>query len=164
VVAACQISDKIEKFAVGALVMAGLLDPFLKGLGGQSVPPPPPPPGQPSASGYKPRSETRRTPPLSMVRAEIDGPDGTLYSGQLWDISRSGAAISFGRKTFEVPKESEVQLRLRSRHGPEIVAMLSSVRWMNVDYGATFVGLRFSSAIQSGTFLDAFLQANAEIL
>jgi hypothetical protein len=165
ILGSCHISDKIFKLVVCLLVMAGLLDPFLKGLGGQSAPPPPPPPpGQPGSRGFIPRAETRRTPPLSVVRAEIDGPDGTLYSGQLWDISHSGASISFGRNTFEVPKETEVQLRLRSRHGPELVTMTSTVRWMDVNYGATFVGLQFANPVKPGTFLDTFLDANAEML
>ena len=127
--------------------MAGLLDPFLRGLGGQSVPPPPAP-APASSGGYKPRRENRQTPPLSVVRVEIDGPDQTLYSGQLWDISRSGASISLGRKTFKVLKGTEVQLRLRSRHGPEVETMTSTVRWVDTNHGATFVGLHFANILQ----------------
>ena len=141
--------------------MAGLLDPFFKGLGGQSTPPPPPP-GLANAAVYKPRGEDRQTPPLSVVRAEIDGPDGTLYSGQLWDISRSGASISLGRNGFKVLKGTEVALRLRYRHGPDVVSTPSTVRWVDTNHGATFVGLQFTQPIESGTFLDTFLDANAE--
>jgi hypothetical protein len=142
--------------------MAGLLDPFLRGLGGQSAPPPPP--GPASNPTYKPRRETRQTPPLSVVRAEIDGPEDTLYSGQLWDISRSGASISLGRKSFKVLKGTEIQLRLRSRHGPEAVTMPSTVRWVDTNHGATFVGLHFAKAIEPGSFLDTFLDTDCEII
>jgi len=142
--------------------MAGLLDPFLRGLGGQSVPPQSPDPA--STSSYKPRRENRQTPPLSVVRAEIDGPEDTLYSGQLWDISRSGASISLGRKTFNVLKGTKIQLRLRSRHGPEVVTMSSTVRWVDTNHGATFVGLHFAKAIEPGSFLDTFLDADCEII
>ena len=143
--------------------MAGLLDPFFRGLGGQSAPPPPPP-GAASSGGYKPRREIRQTPPLSVVRAEIDVPEDTLYSGQLWDISRSGASISLGRKSFEVLKGTEIQLRLRSRHGPEAVTMPSTVRWVDTNHGATFVGLHFANTLEPGTFLETFLEADGEII
>ena len=142
--------------------MAGLLDPFLRGLGGQSAPPPPP--GPPSSPSYKPRRENRQTPPLSVVRAEIDGPEDTLYSGQLWDVSRSGASISLGRNSFKLLKGTEIQLRLRSRHGPEVVTMPSTVRWVDTNHGATFVGLHFSNALEPGTFLETFLEADCEII
>ena len=59
----------------------------------------------------------------------MNGPEDTLYTGQLWDISRSGASISLGRINFNVLKGTEIQLRLRSRHGPEAVTMPSNVRW-----------------------------------
>ena len=141
--------------------MAGLLDPFLRGLGGQSAPPPSTPA---STASYKPRRENRQTPPLSVVRAEIDGPEDTLYSGQLWYISRSGASISLGRETFNVLKGTEIQLRLRSRHGPEAVTMASTVRWVDTNHGATFVGLHFAKAIEPGSFLDTFLDADCETI
>jgi len=142
--------------------MAGLLDPFRRGLGGQSAPPQSPTPA--GSASYKPRRESRQTPPLSVVRAEINGPEDTLYSGQLWDISRSGASISLGRKAFNVLKGTEIQLRLRSRHGPEAVTMTSTVRWVDTNHGATFVGLHFAKAIEPGSFLDTFLDADCETI
>jgi hypothetical protein len=53
-----------------------------------------------TASGVR-----RRTPPLSVVRADIVGPEDMIDAG------------------------AEIQLRLRSRHGPEAVTMSSNVRW-----------------------------------
>lgn len=141
--------------------MAGLLDPFFKGLGGQSA-------SSPSVAGntesFKPRRENRQTPPLSVVRAEINGPADTLYSGQLWDISRSGASISLGRKNFNVLKGTKIQLRLRSRHGPEAVNIPSTVRWVDSNHGATFVGLHFANALEPGSFLDSFLDADDDMI
>jgi c-di-GMP-binding flagellar brake protein YcgR len=96
-----------------------------------------------------------------MVRAEINGVDGTLYSGQLWDISRSGASISLGRNSFHEVQGSEVRLMLRSRQGSGAINMASTVRWVDDNSGATFVGMQFPSALKPGTFLDTFLNANA---
>ncbi len=141
--------------------MAGLLDPLLRGLGVQSAPPPAAPA---STAGYKSRRENRHAPPLSVVRAEINGPEDTIYAGQLWDISRSGASISLGRKSFNMLKGTEIQLRLRSRHGPEAVTMPSNVRWVDTTHGSTFVGLHFANALEPGTFLDSFLEADDEII
>ena len=141
--------------------MAGLLDPFLRGLGGQSDPPPS---GPASTASYKPRREHRHTPPLSVVRAEIDGPEDTLYCGQLWDISRSGASISLGRKSFNLPKGTKIQLRLRSCHGPDAVTVPSNVRWVDTNHGSTFVGLHFANALEPGTFLDSFLDQDGAII
>ena len=56
----------------------------------------------PPHSGHCFWRENRHTPPLSVVRAEIIGPEDTIDAGQL---------------------------RLRSRHGPEAVIMPSNVRW-----------------------------------
>jgi hypothetical protein len=141
--------------------MAGLLDPFLRGLGGQSAKPAS---GPANTTSYKSRRENRHTPPFSVVRAEIDGPEDSLYAGQLWDISRSGASISLGRNSFNVLKGTEIQLRLRSRHGPEAVTMLSTVRWVDTSHGATFVGLHFANSLEPGTFLDSFLDTDDEII
>ena len=140
--------------------MAGLFDPFLSGLGGQSAPPRP---ASASTASYKPRRENRQTPSLSVVGAEIDGPEDTIYAGQVWDISRSGASISLGRKTFNLLKGTEIQLRLRSRHGTQAMTMRSTVRWVDTNHGATFVGLHFANAIKAGSFLDTFLDVDGEI-
>jgi hypothetical protein len=135
--------------------MAGLLDPLIRGLGGK------PASTDPANSAiYQPRGEVRQTPPLSIMQAEIDGPDNTIYSGQLWDISRSGASICLGRKIFNVLNGTEIQLRLRSRQSPEVVTMPSNVRWVDSNQGATFVGLHFANTLAPGTFLDAFLDAD----
>jgi len=99
-----------------------------------------------------------------MVRAEINGVDGTLYAGQLWDISRSGASVSLGRNSFHEIQGSEVQLKLRSRQSAGAITMASTVRWVDVTSGATFVGMQFPNALEPGTFLDAFLNANAEFI
>ena len=99
-----------------------------------------------------------------MMRAEINGVDGTLYSGQLWDISRSGASISLGRNSFHEVQGSEVRLMLRARQGAGAITMASTVRWVDVNSGATFVGMQFPSALEPGTFLDTFLNANAEFI
>ena len=130
-------------------------------MGGQSAQPASSPA---SATSYKPRRERRHTPPLSVVRAEITVPEDTLYTGQLWDISRSGASISLGRINFNVLKGTEIQLRLRSRHGPEAVSMPSTVRWVDTIHGSTFVGLHFDNAIEPGSFLDPFLDADDKII
>ena len=142
--------------------MAGLLDPFLRGLGGQQAPPPPPAPTMPQ--GFKPRREERQTPPLSVVRAEIHMGEDQVFSGQLWDISRSGASISLGRNSFRVLKGAKVMLRLRSRHGPEEVMKESSVRWVDTNHGATFVGLHFFSELEKGSFLETFLEPQGEYI
>jgi len=92
----------------------------------------------------------------------MDGPEDTLYSGQLGDISRSGASISLGRQTFNGLKGTEIQLRLRSRHGPEAVTMSSIVRWVDTNHGATLVGLHFAKVIELGSLLDTFLDADCE--
>jgi len=142
--------------------MAGLLDPFIRGLGGQSAPPPPPAPV--NGSGFKLRRENRLTPPLSVVRAEIHAPEDKMFSGQLWDVSRSGASISLGRNSFKLLKGAKVLLRLRSRHGPEMVEHESTVRWVDTNHGATFVGLHFLKELEKGTFLDTFLDAEGEFV
>jgi hypothetical protein len=87
-----------------------------------------------------------------------------MVSGQLWDISRSGASISLGRNAFRVLKGTKVLLRLRSRHGPEMVEHESSVRWVDTNHGATFVGLHFLKELEQGSFLDAFLDAQGEFI
>jgi hypothetical protein len=81
----------------------------------------------------------------------------------VWDIRRSGASISLGRKSFNVPKGTKVQLRLRSYHGPETVTMSSNVRWVDTNYGVTFVGLHFANALEPGTFLDSLLDSDGQI-
>jgi hypothetical protein len=77
-----------------------------------------------------PRSEVRRTPPLALVGARLEcGPDQVL-TGQLWDISRAGAAlclpgaakVSLGQKARLVPQ---------LRHGTEEVAIPVRVRWVD---------------------------------
>ena len=98
------------------------------------------------------------------MRAEIDGGDDTLYAGQLWDISRSGASVSLGRNSFHELKGSEVRLMLRARQGAGAITMASTVRWVDVNSGATFVGMQFPIALEPGTFLDMFLNANAEFI
>ena len=147
--------------------MAGLLDPFLRGLGGQSdseslLP------GEGSLSGSHDmpknrRAEKRQTPPLSVVRAEIDGADGTVYSGQLWDISRSGASISLGRNSFRMLKGTEIELRLRSRNSADVVTIPATVRWVDINHGATFLGVQFAHPLPSGTYLDAFVDLEGQI-
>jgi hypothetical protein len=74
---------------------------------------------------------------LSVVRADIIGLEDTIDAGQL---------------------------RLRSRHGPEAVTMPSNVRWVDTNHGSTFVGLHFANALEPGTFLDSFLDADDEII
>ena len=96
------------------------------------------------------------------MRAEIDGGDDTLYAGQLWDISRSGASVYFGRNSFLGLKGSEVGLRLHSRRGSKPVTVVSRVRWVDTGLAATFVGLQFARALKPGTFLDVFIDAKAE--
>lgn len=146
--------------------MAGLLDPFLRGLGGQSASESLlPAAGNPSGSQDRTenrRAEKRQTPPLSVVRAEIDGADGTVYSGQLWDISRSGASISLGRNSFRMLKGTEIELRLRSRSSAGVVTIPSTIRWVDINHGATFLGVHFAHPLPSGTYLDAFLDIEGQ--
>jgi len=87
-----------------------------------------------------------------------------MFSGQLWDVSRSGASISLGRNSFKLLKGAKVLLRLRSRHGPEMVEHESTVRWVDTNHGATFVGLHFLKELEKGTFLDTFLDAEGEFV
>ena len=141
--------------------MAGLLDPFLRGLGGESEPPPS---GPASSAGYKPRREHRQTPPLSVVRAEIDSPEDMLYCGQLWDVSRSGACISLGRNVFKELKDAKVLLRIRSNLGAKVVERESRVCWVDIACGATFVGLHFLNQLAKGTFLDQYLDVKDDII
>ena len=61
-------------------------------------------------------------------------------------------------------KGTEIRLRLRSRHGPEAVTMPSNVRWVNTNNGSIFVGLHFAIALEPGTFLDSFLDADDEFI
>jgi len=144
-----------------SLVMANLSDPSLGDLAGQFEPPSPPA-APASPWSYEPRIEHRQTPPLSLVRAEIDGGDNTLYAGQLWDISRSGASVYFDRNSFLLLKGSEVGLRLHSRRGSKPVTVTSTVRWVDTGHTATFVGLQFASALKPGTFLDVFIDTKAK--
>ena len=139
--------------------MAGLLDPFLRGLGGESEQPSS---GPASSADYKPRLEHRQTPPFSVVRAEIDGPEDTLYCGQLWDVSRSGACVSLGWNIFKELKNAKVLLRIRSSLGAKVVERESTVCWVDISYGATFVGLHFLSQLAKGTFLDQYLDVEDE--
>jgi hypothetical protein len=141
--------------------MAYPVDPSQGALAGQFEPPSPPA-APASPWSYKPRIEHRQTPPLSLVRAQIDGGDDTLYAGQLWDISRSGASVYFGRNSFLGLKGSEVGLRLHSRRGSKPVTVVSRVRWVDTGLAATFVGLQFARALKPGTFLDVFIDAKAE--
>lgn len=105
----------------------------------------------------KPRRENRQTPPLSLVRAELEPERSKVFVGQLWDISLSGAALSLGRVVFPHLPESGVILRLLSRHGPDVLELPATIRWIDVNHGVTFTGLLFGEKIKAGTFLDSFL-------
>ena len=111
---------------------------------------------------WKPRKEVRRAPPLSVVRTEIHASEDKLFSGQLWDVSRSGACISLGRNVFKELKGAKVLLRIRSNLGAKAVERESTVRWVDISYGATFVGLYFLSQLDKGTFLDEYLDVEGE--
>jgi len=109
-----------------------------------------------------PRSEARRTPPLSLVGARLEvGPD-QVVTGQLWDISRSGAAVCF-KGTAALTQGQEARLLLRPRHGDEEVTIPAKVRWVDGRQGPTFVGLHFGDGrrLAQGSFLDTFLNAQA---
>jgi hypothetical protein len=43
------------------------------------------------------------------------------------------------------------------------MTMRSTVRWVDTNHGATFVGLHFANAIKAGSFLDTFLDVDGEI-
>ena len=111
---------------------------------------------------WKPRKEGRRAPPLSVVRTEIHAFGDKLFSGQLWDVSRSGACISLGRNVFKELKDAKVLLRIRSNLCTKVVERESTVRWVDISYGATFVGLRFLNQLDKGTFLDEYLDFDGE--
>ena len=42
--------------------------------------------------------------------------------------------------------------------------MPSNVRWVNTNNGSMFVGLHFAIALEPGTFLDSFLDADDEFI
>lgn len=133
--------------------MAGLLQPFRRGVGGSASDAA----GFPVVPTQQPRRETRLTPPLSLLRAEVEPNDGHLFIGQLWDISLSGASVSMGRVVFPHPPNTEVILRLRSRHSTDVLPLKAIVRWVDINHGVTFVGLALADKIIPGSFLDAFL-------
>lgn len=103
------------------------------------------------------RKDKRITPPLSLVRAEIELENAHVFVGQLWDISLSGASLSLGRVQFSDPHNRRVLLRLRSRHGSEMLELPANIRWIDVNHGVTFTGLSLLQRLQPGTFLDTFL-------
>jgi hypothetical protein len=113
-------------------------------------------------AAWKPRKEVRRAPPLSVVRTEIHASGDKLFSGQLWDVSRSGACISLGRNVFKEPKDAKVLLRICSNLCTKVIERDSTVRWVDISYGATFVGLRFLNQLDKGTFLDEYLDVEDE--
>ncbi|MFM9087816.1 MAG: PilZ domain-containing protein [Cyanobium sp.] len=108
-----------------------------------------------------PRSEARRTPPLSLVGARLEVGLDQVVTGQLWDISRSGAAVCF-KGTAALTQGQEARLLLRPRHGDEEVTIPAKVRWVDGRQGPTFVGLHFGDGrLAQGSFLDTFLNAQA---
>jgi len=62
-----------------------------------------------------------------VVRTEIDASGDNLLSGQLWDVSRSGAFISPGRNVFNELKNAKVPLRIRSNLGAKVVERESTI-------------------------------------
>lgn len=110
------------------------------------------------------RRDVRITPPLSLVRAEIELANSSLFVGQLWDISLSGASLSLGRVKFSDPHDRNVLLRLRSRHAPDLLELPASIRWVEVNHGVTFTGLSLQQRLQPGTFLDTFLEFSEDPL
>jgi hypothetical protein len=108
-----------------------------------------------------PRGEARLTPPLSLVAARLEFGSDQVVSGQLWDISRSGAAVCFqGKVAFA--KGQEARLLLRPRHGDVEVTIPVKVRWVDDRQGPTFVGLHFREGrLAQGSFLDTFLNVQA---
>ena len=108
-----------------------------------------------------PRGEARRTPPLAVVRARLECGPEQVSNGQLWDISRSGAAVCF-RGTAAFTQGQEAMLQLRPRHGEEEVTIPARVCWVDGRHGPTFVGLQFGAgALAHGSFLDTFLNVQA---
>ena len=106
-----------------------------------------------------PRSEVRRTPPLALVGARLEsGPDQVL-TGQLWDISRAGAALCLpGAAKVNLGQKARLVLQLR--HGTEEVAIPVRVRWVDGRHGPTFVGLHFwDGPLAAGSFLDTYLNS-----
>jgi hypothetical protein len=84
-----------------------------------------------------------------------------VSNGQLWDISRSGAAVCF-RGTAAFTQSQEAMLQLRPRHGEEEVTIPARVCWVDGRHGPTFVGLQFGAgALAHGSFLDTFLNVQA---
>jgi len=118
-----------------------------------------------TAANQIPRRENRLTPPLSLVRAEVQPVEAgsRTFVGQLWDISLSGASISLGRIVFPHPAESPIILHLRSRHSPEHIALPAIIRWVDINHGVTFTGVSLREKIQQGTFLDAFLDFSQDL-
>ncbi len=106
-----------------------------------------------------PRGETRFSPPLAVVRARLECGPELVSNGQLWDISRSGAAVCF-QDAAVLTQGQEVMLQLRPRHGEEEVTIPARVRWVDGRHGPTFVGLQFGAGpLAHGSFLDTFLNA-----
>ena len=110
------------------------------------------------------RKDKRITPPLSLVRAEVELENSRIFVGQLWDISLSGASLSLGRVQFSDPHDPRVLLRLRSRHGPDMLELPANIRWIDVNHGVTFTGLSLLQRLQPGTFLDTFLDFSEDPL
>lgn len=121
-------------------------------------------PGSSGPSSQIERKDKRITPPLSLVRAEIELENSRLFVGQLWDISLSGASLSLGRVQFSDPHDRRVLLRLRSRHSPDMLELPATIRWIDVNHGVTFTGLSLQHRLQPGTFLDTFLEFSEDPL
>ena len=97
-----------------------------------------------------------------MVRARLACGPEQVSNGQLWDISRSGAALCF-RGTAAFTQGQEAMLQLRPRHGEEEVTIPARVCWVDGRHGPTFVGLQFGAgALAHGSFLDTFLNVQAD--
>jgi hypothetical protein len=96
-----------------------------------------------------------------VVRARLACGPEQVSTGQLWDISRSGAAVCF-RGTAAFALGQEAMLQLRPRHGEEAVTVPARVRWVDGRHGPTFVGLEFGAGpLAYGSFLDTFLNVQA---
>ncbi|MFM7394078.1 MAG: PilZ domain-containing protein [Cyanobium sp.] len=114
-----------------------------------------------SSGSVSPRGETRRTPRLAVVRARLACGPEQVSNGQLWDISRSGAAVCF-RGAAAFTQGQEAMLQLRPSHGEEEVTIPARVRRVDGRHGPTFEGLQFGAGpLAHGSFLYPYLNVQA---
>ena len=107
----------------------------------------------------RPRAGHRHTPALSRVSVELQDGRGVVHVGQLWDISDAGAGLCFSKRQLVAGTGLVTSLRLRLRSSQSTLDLPVEVRWIDLDHGAWFVGVRFSEQQAGCPFLKELIAA-----